>query len=82
MLSIIGQRLILNLRGFQARRFTTRDISREIDRQMAAMGDLLWLDLGANDEQANLEHSENNKTSRAIETTVDPALKLMEVRRS
>lgn len=46
------------------------------------MGDLLWLDLGANDEQANLEHSENNKTSRAIETTVDPALKLMEVRRS
>lgn len=49
---------------------------------MAAMGDLLWLDLGANDEQANLEQSENSKTIRAIETTVDPALKLMEVRRS
>ncbi|KAF9233747.1 hypothetical protein BU15DRAFT_66317 [Melanogaster broomeanus] len=38
LLSIVGQRLVLNLRGFQTRHYTTRDLSREINRQMAAMG--------------------------------------------
>ncbi|KAF9229916.1 hypothetical protein BU15DRAFT_69644, partial [Melanogaster broomeanus] len=38
LLSIVGQRLVLNLRGLQARRYTTRDLSREVNRQMAAMG--------------------------------------------
>ncbi|KAF9237055.1 hypothetical protein BU15DRAFT_63437 [Melanogaster broomeanus] len=31
-------RLVLNLRGLQARHYTTRDLSREVNRQMAAMG--------------------------------------------
>ncbi|KAF9232834.1 hypothetical protein BU15DRAFT_67115 [Melanogaster broomeanus] len=35
---MVGQRLVLNLRGFQTRHYTTRDVSREVDRQMAAMG--------------------------------------------
>ncbi|KAF9232833.1 hypothetical protein BU15DRAFT_80786 [Melanogaster broomeanus] len=38
LLSMVGQRLVLNLRGFQTRHYTTRDVSREVDRQMAAMG--------------------------------------------
>ncbi|KAF9233749.1 hypothetical protein BU15DRAFT_66319 [Melanogaster broomeanus] len=38
LLSIVGQRLVLSLRGFQTRQYTTRDLSREVDRQMAAMG--------------------------------------------
>ncbi|KAF9233759.1 hypothetical protein BU15DRAFT_66329 [Melanogaster broomeanus] len=38
LLSMVGQRLVLSLRGFQARHYTTRDLSREVNRQMAAMG--------------------------------------------
>ncbi|KIJ65475.1 hypothetical protein HYDPIDRAFT_27475 [Hydnomerulius pinastri MD-312] len=38
VLSLIGQRLVLNLRGLQTRHYTTRDLSREVNRQMAAMG--------------------------------------------
>ncbi|KAF9233750.1 hypothetical protein BU15DRAFT_79813 [Melanogaster broomeanus] len=38
LLSIVGQRLVLNLRGVHARHYTTRDLSREVNRQMAAMG--------------------------------------------
>ncbi|KAF9233754.1 hypothetical protein BU15DRAFT_79816 [Melanogaster broomeanus] len=38
LLSIVGQRLVLSLRGFQARHYTTRDLSREVNRQMEAMG--------------------------------------------
>ncbi|KAF9233185.1 hypothetical protein BU15DRAFT_66788 [Melanogaster broomeanus] len=38
LLSIVGQRLVLNLRGLQTQRYTTRDLSREVNRQMAAMG--------------------------------------------
>ncbi|KAF9233752.1 hypothetical protein BU15DRAFT_66322 [Melanogaster broomeanus] len=38
LLSVVGQRLVLNLRGFQTRLYTTRDLSREVNRQMAAMG--------------------------------------------
>jgi len=39
MLSVIGQRLILNLKRFQARPplITTRDVSREVDMQMAVI---------------------------------------------
>lgn len=59
LLSAIGQRLIFNLRGFQAQLFTTRDISREVDRQMARVGDLLWPDLGPNDgHQSGFELTE------------------------
>ncbi|KAF9232230.1 hypothetical protein BU15DRAFT_81467 [Melanogaster broomeanus] len=38
LLSMVGQRLVLNLRGFQTRHYTTRDLSREVNRQMEAMG--------------------------------------------
>ncbi|KAF9237053.1 hypothetical protein BU15DRAFT_63435 [Melanogaster broomeanus] len=38
LLSIVGQRLVLNLRGHQTGHYTTRDLSREVNRQMAAMG--------------------------------------------
>lgn len=47
-----------------------------------AMSDLLWLDLGENDEHAILEQSEDTKTSGTRGTTVDPALELTEARSS
>ncbi|KAN0088209.1 hypothetical protein V8E55_005266 [Tylopilus felleus] len=78
--SVVGQRLVLNLRGFQARHLTTSDLSQEVDRQMAMMGDLLWPDLVV--KQANLEQSEKTKTSRATGSSVDPTLELAALPRS
>ncbi|KAF9232832.1 hypothetical protein BU15DRAFT_67113 [Melanogaster broomeanus] len=43
LLSMVGQRLVLNLRGVQTRPYATHDLSREVDRQMAAMeGTSFW----------------------------------------
>ncbi|KAF9233186.1 hypothetical protein BU15DRAFT_66790 [Melanogaster broomeanus] len=43
LLSMVGQRLVLSLQGFQARHYTTRDLSRKVNRQMAAMeGTSFW----------------------------------------
>lgn len=36
-LAVMGQRLVVNLRRLRARPDSTRDISREVERQMAAM---------------------------------------------
>ncbi|KAH7910067.1 hypothetical protein BJ138DRAFT_153658 [Hygrophoropsis aurantiaca] len=36
ILSITGQRLVLNLRGLQTRSYTTGELSREVDRQIMA----------------------------------------------
>ncbi|KAH7921186.1 hypothetical protein BV22DRAFT_1038948 [Leucogyrophana mollusca] len=36
LLSMAGQRLVLNLRGLQARSYTTGELSREVDRQILA----------------------------------------------
>ncbi|KAG1812825.1 uncharacterized protein BJ212DRAFT_1588845 [Suillus subaureus] len=36
LLSVAGQRLVLNLRGLQTRTYTTCDLSREVDRQLQA----------------------------------------------
>ncbi|KAF9244454.1 hypothetical protein BU15DRAFT_59247 [Melanogaster broomeanus] len=72
LLSIVGQRLVLNLRGFQTRHYTTRDLSREVNRQMAAMGGTsFW---GAVD-QRNSVHDGNppgqewSESSRAMPMT-------------
>ena len=37
VVSITSQRIVLNLRRFDTSYFTTRDISREIDRQIEAL---------------------------------------------
>ncbi|KAG2345856.1 hypothetical protein BDR05DRAFT_93118 [Suillus weaverae] len=39
LLSVAGQRLVLNLRGLQTRTYTTRDLSREVDRQLQAFAE-------------------------------------------
>ncbi|KAG2124453.1 hypothetical protein DEU56DRAFT_595995 [Suillus clintonianus] len=39
LLSVAGQRLVLNLRGLKTRTYTTRDISREVDRQLQAFAE-------------------------------------------
>ncbi|KAF9224117.1 hypothetical protein BS17DRAFT_808385 [Gyrodon lividus] len=85
-LSLVGQRLVLNLRGLQTRRYTTRDLSREVDRQMEAMGDTsFWqpVDQWPNDihdgSPLDLECSWGSGTSGATQTT---DLELTEVRRS
>ncbi|KAG1907902.1 uncharacterized protein F5891DRAFT_997744 [Suillus fuscotomentosus] len=36
LLSVAGQRLVLNLRGLQTRSYETHDLSREVDRQLQA----------------------------------------------
>jgi hypothetical protein len=36
LLSVAGQRLVLNLRGLKTRSYAIRDISREVDRQLQA----------------------------------------------
>ncbi|KAG2143819.1 uncharacterized protein EDB93DRAFT_1291165 [Suillus bovinus] len=39
LLSVAGQRLVLNLRGLQTRSYATRDLSREMDRQLQAFAE-------------------------------------------
>ncbi|KAG1787489.1 uncharacterized protein HD556DRAFT_1448680 [Suillus plorans] len=39
LLSVVGQRLVLNLRGLQTRSYATRDLSREMDRQLQAFAE-------------------------------------------
>jgi hypothetical protein len=36
LLSVAGQRLVLNLRGLQTRSYETHDLSREVNRQLQA----------------------------------------------
>ncbi|KAG1874460.1 hypothetical protein F4604DRAFT_745347 [Suillus subluteus] len=39
LLSVVGQRLVLNLRGLKTRTYATRDLSREVDRQLQAFAE-------------------------------------------
>ncbi|KAG1771471.1 hypothetical protein EDD22DRAFT_966128 [Suillus occidentalis] len=39
LLSVAGQRLVLNLRGLKTRTYATRDLSREVDRQLQAFAE-------------------------------------------
>ncbi|KAG0707926.1 hypothetical protein DFH29DRAFT_894214 [Suillus ampliporus] len=39
LLSVVGQRLVLNLRSLKTRTYSTRDLSREIDRQLEAFAE-------------------------------------------
>ncbi|KIK91382.1 hypothetical protein PAXRUDRAFT_830880 [Paxillus rubicundulus Ve08.2h10] len=39
LLSLVGQRLVLNLRALQTRHYRTCDLSREVDRQVAGFAD-------------------------------------------
>jgi tRNA G18 (ribose-2'-O)-methylase SpoU len=36
LLSVAGQRLVLNLKSLKTRTYTTHDLSREVDRQLDA----------------------------------------------
>ncbi|KAG2112980.1 uncharacterized protein F5147DRAFT_835107 [Suillus discolor] len=40
LLSVAGQRLVLNLRSLQTRSYETRDLSREVDRQLQAFAEV------------------------------------------
>ncbi|KAG1735941.1 uncharacterized protein EDB91DRAFT_546552 [Suillus paluster] len=39
LLSVAGQRLVLNLRGLKTRTYSTRELSREVDRQLEAFAE-------------------------------------------
>ncbi|KAG2072385.1 hypothetical protein BDR04DRAFT_1230524 [Suillus decipiens] len=52
LLSAVGQRLVLNLRGLKTRTYTTRDLSREVDRQLRAFAEV---DLPGLDDAKELE---------------------------
>ncbi|KAG2144277.1 hypothetical protein DEU56DRAFT_900131 [Suillus clintonianus] len=52
LLSVAGQRLVLNLRGLKTRTYTTRDISRDVDRQLQAFADA---DLPGGDDIEEIE---------------------------
>ncbi|KAG1812827.1 uncharacterized protein BJ212DRAFT_1368399, partial [Suillus subaureus] len=40
LLSVAGQRLVLNIRGLKTRTYTTGDLSREVDRQLQAFAEM------------------------------------------
>ncbi|KAG1771103.1 hypothetical protein EV702DRAFT_1202132 [Suillus placidus] len=40
LLSVTGQRLVLNLRGLQTRTYASRDLSREVDRQLQVFAEV------------------------------------------
>jgi hypothetical protein len=83
LLSLVGQRLVLNLRGLQTRHYTTHDLSREVDRQVAELAAMSFWQ--ADDLWPNGVHDggpldpEWNGTSGATQTT---DLEIKEVRRS
>ncbi|KAF8836945.1 hypothetical protein BDN67DRAFT_250599 [Paxillus ammoniavirescens] len=85
LLSLLGQRLVLNLRGLQTRHYTTRDLSQEVDRQIAELADLsfwqaddLWPNGVHDGRPGNPEWSGTSATG-ATQTT---DLEIQEVRRS
>jgi hypothetical protein len=39
LLSVAGQRLVLNLKSLKTRTYTSRDLSREVERQLEAFGE-------------------------------------------
>ncbi|KAG0698164.1 hypothetical protein DFH29DRAFT_1081920 [Suillus ampliporus] len=39
LLSVVGQRLVLNLKGLKTRTYSTHELSREVDRQLAAFAE-------------------------------------------
>ena len=61
LLTVVGQRVVLNLRGFRSRSYTTHDIDRSVDRQIAAMRNRsFWqsVDLWMDDLHQELERNE------------------------
>ncbi|KAG0707929.1 hypothetical protein DFH29DRAFT_1075917 [Suillus ampliporus] len=52
LLSVVGQRLVLNLRGLKTRTYSTREISREVDRQLEAFAEA---DTPCEDDMGDLE---------------------------
>ncbi|KAG1738998.1 hypothetical protein EDB19DRAFT_1712409 [Suillus lakei] len=43
LLSVAGQRLVLNLKGLQIRTYSTNELGREVDRQLAAFAEARYL---------------------------------------
>jgi len=39
LLSVAGQRLVLNLKSLETRSYTSHDLSREVERQLEAFGE-------------------------------------------
>jgi len=64
LLSVAGQRLVLNLKGFQTRTYETRDLSREVDRQLEGFAEpdcsIALDDIGESGQEA----SESGNPSR------------------
>ena len=55
MLSIAGQRLVLNLRRLRAQPYTSSYVSQVVDRELAAMDDEWWHPVdGSSPEAADL----------------------------
>lgn len=59
LLSVVGQRLVLNLKSLSTRTYATRDLSREIDRQLAAFE----LDECCSSPQAGLDDPKETRCS-------------------
>ncbi|KAF8141380.1 hypothetical protein EV363DRAFT_1412838 [Boletus edulis] len=72
-LVIAGQRVVLNLRGLQSEPYTTQDISRAVDMQIAALRHRsFWqsVDFWMNDIHQELELTEEPIRFRRTQTTV------------
>ncbi|KAI9567095.1 hypothetical protein HD554DRAFT_1024689 [Boletus coccyginus] len=76
LFAIAGQRVVLNLRGFRSQEYSTRDISRLVDRGIAEMQRRsFWqsLDLWMNDPHQELELIEELTRYRTTRTTQSQA---------
>jgi hypothetical protein len=57
LLSVAGQRLVLNLKSFKTRAYTTNDLSHEVDRQLEAFVEVLIAPDGMGDPESEGEAS-------------------------
>jgi hypothetical protein len=60
LLSVAGQRLVLNLRGLKTRSYATRNLSREVDRQLEAQFEAF----GAADNAVALDNRSDPEVGR------------------
>ncbi|KAF8836947.1 hypothetical protein BDN67DRAFT_1014272 [Paxillus ammoniavirescens] len=85
LLSLVGQRLVLNLRGLQTRHYTTRDLSQEVNRQIAELADLsFWQadDLWSNGVHYGGPQDPEWSGASATGATQMTDLEIKEIRRS
>jgi hypothetical protein len=63
LLSVAGQRLVLNLKSLKTRTYTTNDLSHEVDRQLEAFAEMSITPDGVGDPESGGEASGSGNQS-------------------